>query len=341
MRPFTLACALALVVAPVRAQEVPEWDSREVQLLCVAAKVDDAHSFPAIRAGALEVRRALCLEKAGRSEVEGAYVRFVSELASSDWFSSFGGFSGGRNPFEAVRSQIDLERSRYPTLDLSSAETPELIQSDADELFAPASLSTCDAAAGKDKEGNERTCRDALAEVVRFYQYAQTTLSARQALEFTERVESLAGQWESFLFHSRSETILELAINSAIYRAHEPRQFGPPPSRQLIVLHPELVIENVEEALEGDKTKEALMVEVFGMNWWNQKRWYLPSGISAIALYTDRADIDDVGYGVALHFRGVYTLGFADHGGDGGIFASLDLLKFVQDRKGMLDKYTR
>ena len=343
MRALFVSLALYFVVLPTQAQQqpIPDWTSTEVEKLCVAGRIDDAISFPSIRAGALDVRRTLCVQKGTRSDVQDAFVRFVTGLAGSDWFKKFGGFVDGRDPFEAVRDLIDLEKPTYPTLTMSLADLPEIVQSETAKPFAPADVEACDKLAGKGKDGSERTCRDVLDEVRSLFEYARSTLTAGRALEFTEQVASLGKQWDDFLFHSRSQTILELAANSAIYRANEPLQFGLPPNRQLIILHPNVVIENVSGAIDGDKTMDARMVEVFGLNWWNQMRWYLPTGVSAIALYADRADVDDVGYGLAVHFRSVYTLGYADHGGDDGFFISMDLLKLVQDKKGILDKYHR
>lgn len=341
MRALILALALCAVVLPAQAEQPIDWTTTEVEKLCVAGRVDDAISFPSIRTGALEVRRMLCVQKGTRRDVEDAFVRFVSDLARTDWFKEFGGFAGGGNPFQEVKSRIDLERPAYPTLTMSVNGPPALVQSEAALTFAPVDVATCDKQAGKGKGGSPRTCLDVLDEARGFFEYARTTLTTGRVLEFTEEVERLGKQWDDFLFHSRSETILELALNSAIYRANETAQFGPPPNRQFIILHPDIVIENVGGAIDGDKSKEALMVEVFGANWWDQKRWYVPTGVSAIVLYADRANVDDVGYGIAVHFRSVYTLGYADHGGDGGLFISMDLLKLVQDKKGMLEKYTR
>jgi len=81
------------------------------------------------------------------------------------------------------------------------------------------------------------------------------------------------------------------------------------------------------------------MLEIIGVNWWRNTKWYKPSGVSAIALYTDRAGIDDVGYGVAIHFASKFTLGYADHGGSDGYFISVDLLELLKDKKTLLNEY--
>jgi hypothetical protein len=99
------------------------------------------------------------------------------------------------------------------------------------------------------------------------------------------------------------------------------------------------VIENVDAALEGDQTKEALLIEAVGVNWWSERPWYMPSGGSLVALYSDRSATADVGYGVAVHFRGVYTVGYAVHDGDDGVFISVDLLKFFQDKRKIISTY--
>jgi hypothetical protein len=86
------------------------------------------------------------------------------------------------------------------------------------------------------------------------------------------------------------------------------RQFSTPPTVQWIVLHPNIVAENVAASAGGEKVKEALMIELAGANWWKQEQWYLPTGGSITGVYADRADVSESGYGVALHFRSVYSI---------------------------------
>jgi hypothetical protein len=204
---------------------------------------------------------------------------------------------------------------------------------------APADLAACDARAKAMVK--DSSCKNALQDFADVYTYAQAGFAARDAIAFSNHIGELRGEWDQFLTNTRSQTILELALNSYLYRKHESEKFTSPPSRQYILLHPDVVIEDVSGALDGERTQEALMVELAGINWWREKPWYYPTGASVIALYSDRSGNDDVGYGVALHFKGVYTLGYSVHGDEGGVFISGDLLKVFEDKKKVLDAFTR
>ena len=65
---------------------------------------------------------------------------------------------------------------------------------------------------------------------------------------------------------------------------------------------------------------EAIGLEIFGANWWKQDQWYVPSGGSVLAPYSDREDVADWGYGLTIHFKNSYTLGYTKHGSDDGVF---------------------
>ena len=56
---------------------------------------------------------------------------------------------------------------------------------------------------------------------------------------------------------------------------------------------------------------------------------------------SDRSGIEDWGWGAALHFNSVYTLGVASHSGDPGFFVSTDLLKLFQSQEKTLGKFGR
>ena len=115
--------------------------------------------------------------------------------------------------------------------------------------------------------------------------------------------------------------------------------FLQPPAKQWIVFHPSVVIENVADALDGSNTQEGVMLEFVGLNWWQRARWYQLSGASLVGLYSDRPEVDDVGYGVALHFGNKLTVGMVDHDGADGFFVSIDVLEFYKDKRSVYDQY--
>lgn len=289
--------------------------------------------FPEIRASALEVRRVLCVKSGTREEILAEFSNFVGQVIEKNWFASFGGFQDS--------SQIDSEpmlRVRKALEDSASIPTagtplgPPGIEISG-EVYTPKAPDLCESQAGK------KGCAGALDEFKEYYNYAHTTFASEGARAVARTYSGLSKEWAAYLDSSRSFTPLELAINSALYKRHESRQFSAPPSVQWIVLHPSLVVENVEDAVGGEKTKEALMVELAGVNWWKQDKWYIPTGGSIIGIYADRPDVDEFGYGIALHFRSVYSIGYAKHDDDDGIFISFDLLKLLQDKRKVLEEF--
>lgn len=183
-------------------------------------------------------------------------------------------------------------------------------------------------------------CWNEVSAFEKIYTYAHKLLSDATAVHTLETLEMLDNQWERFLEKSKSQTIWELWVNSEIfYEESGEHKFKAPPSWQLVLLHPNIIIENVSDALDGEQLKEGLMVEVLGADWWVQDKWYLPSGGAFIATYSDRAGVEDWGYGISVNFASKFTIGAADHGGDIGYFVTVDLLKLLQDKKSVYESY--
>jgi hypothetical protein len=324
--------ATAHAAAPVN---LPS-NSTDPKALCTHQRMaleNPAPLFPAIRESALEVRRALCVKSGTREEILTEFSDFVRQLIEKDWFGSFGGFkdtSGSDSePMAQVRDALN-SAAPIPTAGVPIGTTGIEI---AGKIYVPKAPELCDSKAGG------LGCGGALDEFLEYYNYAHNTFASEGARAVARTFSNLSKEWAAYLDSSRSFTPLELAINSALYKRNEGRQFAPPPNVQWIVLHPSLVIENVEDAVRGEQTKEALMIELAGANWWKQDKWYIPTGGSLIGVYTDRSGIDEIGYGIALHFRSVYSLGYARHDDDDGIFISMDLLKFLQDKRKVLQEF--
>lgn len=144
-------------------------------------------------------------------------------------------------------------------------------------------------------------------------------------------------QWERYFDKARSQTSVELIVNTFFYR-HELRknEFVPPPICQGIILHPSVIIEYIPDADDGDKQKEALSIEIVGVNWWDSK---IPFGFSTVITCSDRSSVADMGYGLMFHFFNNYSLGATLHKRDPGIFLNVDLLKMFENKKDNLQKY--
>jgi hypothetical protein len=327
--PFKLFAAgvVLLLGAQARADALNE-------ALCTAdTKPNKAVYFPEMASAAIEVRRVVCVRGGGEEDVVRAMVDFLEKESAAERLRPFG-FGATQNPLKDAADGIDLTTGTIPTI--SRTLTGSLSVAGRG-TFAPADVAVCDAKANE--LAKDTDCKSALEEFAQIYGYAQTTFGARRALSFATSAANLSKQWDEFAKNTRSQTILELAVNSWRYRRNEPAHFRAPPTSQIVLLHPALVVENVKGALDGEKTQDALMVEIIGMNWWREKPWYYPSGASVVALYSDRTGNDDTGYGVAIHFKSVYTIGYSKHGDEGGVFISGDLLKFFADKKKLIDGY--
>ena len=159
---------------------------------------------------------------------------------------------------------------------------------------------------------------------------------------FTTRIASLQEMWRQYAVEARSQTPIELAINSWRFKHDLATEgFVRPPSQQIIALHPSVAMEYVGDADDGSRFEPALMVEWIGINRWRWRggespRMEDPIGVSLVSTYSDRAGTRDVGHGIVLHYKHVYSLGVTRHGGDTGVFVSVDLQKLLMDKKEKL-----
>ncbi|MGF1714738.1 hypothetical protein L4D08_07510 [Photobacterium chitinilyticum] len=151
-------------------------------------------------------------------------------------------------------------------------------------------------------------------------------------------------QWDQFLEDSLVQMPWELWFNSNRLYSQRQSSANPqllsPPSYQYIFLRPGLVYDFVSNAEDGSQNKATLMLEGLGIDVWNRKQWYIPSGISVVGLYTDRDGVDDLGWGVALRFKTKFMLGASFYGSDDtGVFLSVDLLELFRDKKQTFKQY--
>lgn len=339
-----IAGAVLLATAwPVQSAEtVPNPcgpDATAAECLCLQEPPARAVHLPQLRAGALDVRRALC---EGEADLRGVLGRIDALLRDTqDWFEPYGGFVaayGAAGPVSANRAILDLVDAGRGVPTVTVTRTDDLLVG-GETILEPADRPACDARAASRRGG--AACVDVLDEFAAFYNHAQATYASGSALAFARYAATLRGDWEDYLTAARSQTVLELAVNSYLYRRGETARFGPPPDWQLILLHPNVVLEYVDAANDGEQFQEGLMLELVGANYWRQDRWYLPSGGSLMATYSDRAAVDDWGYGVALHFANAYTLGASRRSGETGWFLSVDLLKLFEDQRSTLEAFGR
>lgn len=174
------------------------------------------------------------------------------------------------------------------------------------------------------------------------YNHAQRTYSKPLADEVYKVYKSAERDWSDYFDNARSQMPWEYFVNyKAWVNSKKAGRVGHPLDYQIILLHPGIVIENVSDAVDGENTKEALMIEVAGINYWRDKSWYEPSGISLVSLYADRAQTKDWGWGAAVHFGNDLTIGWSRHDEDDGIFISVDLWKLFTDKKAKFDGFRK
>lgn len=319
MRGYLIAICtvLLLVQADVYAQPVCTGDEN----------LDAAEHLHSMRAGAVSVRALLC-DGASQDEITTEFVAFLDDNAG--WFDDFGGFQGGVDPLTVIKSKLASNAEFGASavgIDLQNHLAVD------GESFVPRSPSICEELTQDD------TCDPVIREFKAFYTHAHNAYADGARRAFRETIVSYSGEWKEFIDSSRGFTLLESAINGYLYKRSETANFQRPPDVQWVVLHPAFVIENVSDAVDGQQIDEGLAIDVVGVNWWRQDKWYIPSGGALTAVYSDRPLIQDWGYGIALYFGDAYTIGATWHDSEQGIFISADLLKFLQDNKKVVDKF--
>ncbi len=162
--------------------------------------------------------------------------------------------------------------------------------------------------------------------------YDQVVISSNKQL-----LDSLNRDWDRFLDISKSQTGLEVWLTTLWHSKHfkKDRIVGPP-SSQIIALHPQLVYEYVDGAVDGDNAEFGVAVEWLGINFWNKK---MPFGFSVASVYTDRVSVADIRTGVMLHLDNKYSIGWGYRDGENSVYFSLDLLTLFQSKRQQYDRY--
>lgn len=289
-------------------------------------KLQEAKYLPDVRHAAYEFIYFKKCKKGTPGEVESAYVAFLN--TTQGWFDQFGGFVDGANPIEIIKPFRVGTGNKSATVAVSLKDTLMIHGKE----FAPADVQECERVAGT-------SCGHVLDEFQAFYTSAHHEYTRNEVANTKRHIDSLRQEWEPFLKTMRSQTSIEQGINGWWYRRNETVAFSKPPSMQLIVLHPIALVEYLDAAKDGDQLNEAYGLEVLGLNWWEKREWYIPTGGSILALYSDREEVEGWGAGFALHFDSFYTLGIATHSGDTSVFLSADLWKIFHDKQKVFNSY--
>ncbi|MEJ2406330.1 MAG: hypothetical protein P8171_18935 [Candidatus Thiodiazotropha sp.] len=236
--------------------------------------------LPEVAAASGQMLATMCAGT-DKDGIRVAYTEFVTEI--THWFDPFGGFQQGKLPSQQIRSML-----ANPAIStVSVADDLEGNLAIGEDRYVPADPDRCNSVAAE--RGRSASCSEIIAEFVDLYTLAQNVYQALYNKQTHENIVNLRKSWEPFLDQMRGQTLLELLVNSRLYRSNSER-FGEPPSSQIILLHPVLLYENVSAAVDGENSQEALGIELLGMNWWRQEKWYIPSGGSLLTVYSDRKD---------------------------------------------------
>lgn len=200
-------------------------------------------------------------------------------------------------------------------------------------------------------EGKYRNAIDTLG-ILKLTHQSLEYINRKNALENIGAVaRERKAQWQVYFDESIPQWPWELAfVNGPIYehKLKKEKGLGKVPDWQLIVLHPDIAMEYVDGAADGDQFRPALLVEIIGADLWsweggaNQKGpWGLPIPIGAgfVATFADRADSDDWGFGGVLHINHAYNIGVTFRGSDTGIFISVNLAKLFENKRKKAKKY--
>lgn len=208
--------------------------------------------------------------------------------------------------------------------------------------------------------------KECLAEVKLFHYvfYAMSTLASRvnqpQLNNELQRYNVLNTRWDSYFDSEDPQNILELLINKKVAKLISKKscesnddhcanyggsfQYGPPNYR-IRTLNPSVAFEYIDDAEDGDQFKESLIIELLGFDrWsWQEHKKKNPWGVSLIAAYSDRENIDDLGFGVNFRLGSNISVGITSHGnGNEGFFLSIDLQKYItswEDKKETFVNY--
>jgi len=198
------------------------------------------------------------------------------------------------------------------------------------------------------------TCRKAYEAAKRFIQYTSATeFLLRMYVDFKfqelhEELDLYNQQWEKYFGEARSQYVWELKFNSSRYAKKIRKQegdlaksgFKPPPNDQWILLHPSVALEYIDSAAQGDRLREALLLEWIGYNRWTWRGsiMHKPMGLSIVTAISDRASTDTLSHGLVFHYNHRFSVGVTYRADSKtGIFITYDLAKHITERSAQIE----
>ena len=160
-------------------------------------------------------------------------------------------------------------------------------------------------------------------------------------------------QWTAYFDEALFQYPWELFINGLWMDKHDERPrdaagnrlgFRAPPRSQWIIFHPNVGLEYLGGAADGNQFEPTVFVELIGYNRW---RWNAAGelknalGLSLITSYSDRAGADDMAYGLMLHYRNKWSLAVTRHDEETGVLLSTDLAQYLSSTSEKARKVLR
>ncbi|HZM33737.1 MAG TPA: hypothetical protein VFC18_04515 [Burkholderiales bacterium] len=141
-------------------------------------------------------------------------------------------------------------------------------------------------------------------------------------------------KWDRYFDEARVQFFWELYANGLRYGRENRKAggFAEPPHDQIILLHPGVGLEYVNDAPSGSRLQAALVIELIGYNRWTwskQGKMENAFGASLIQSYSDRAGLASARPGIMVHFQNKYSLAYTRRDGVDGLMLSIDLAKLV------------
>lgn len=152
--------------------------------------------------------------------------------------------------------------------------------------------------------------------------------------QITEKDEA----WDRYLFESKPLWPWELAFTDWWHDRYDDtyaQGFRRPPPKQIILMHPSIGAEWIDNATDGDRFAPTIYVEIVGVNYWDDtNRWFRDSWLSSLSgaslavTVTDRPGINTVGAGPLLTFDNTFEVGINYYGeGEFGVMVGINLMK--------------
>lgn len=185
-------------------------------------------------------------------------------------------------------------------------------------------------------------CAEGFRRAMRFYTVASLyrrslgKLLEKERAETLKFIDGLEKRWQAYFADAHSQYPWELALNSSRYQRSP--VLAEPPTRQLILAHPSVAFEIVEQ--DGEEVlEEALVLEVFGVHTWRFEgdRLRRPFGASLVVSWHGGAG-DDTGYGVLFHLPRSWSLGVTYRDDDFSALFNADLGKLFTNGRGLYEK---